>query len=84
MLMMRTSLKALSPALSHLHQPQTQTTSSRTTRSPMQRCVCLHHLYIIITNALQLAMILPMKTVPPHGGNTNPDAHCLHKKTSSK
>ncbi|KAG1817901.1 hypothetical protein EV424DRAFT_1347788 [Suillus variegatus] len=30
----------------------------------------------------ELAMILPMKTVPPCGGNTDPDACHLRKKTS--
>ncbi|KAG2029090.1 hypothetical protein BDR03DRAFT_1051571, partial [Suillus americanus] len=33
---------------------------------------------------VELAMILPMKTVPPRGGNTNPDARHLRKKTSLK
>ncbi|KAG1847000.1 hypothetical protein DFJ58DRAFT_730327 [Suillus subalutaceus] len=36
-----------------------------------------------ISNA-ELAMILPMKTVPPCGGNTDHDARHLRKKTSSK
>jgi hypothetical protein len=32
----------------------------------------------------QLADVLPMKTVPPRGGNTDPDTHHLRKKPSTK
>ncbi|KAJ8581380.1 hypothetical protein M405DRAFT_868725 [Rhizopogon salebrosus TDB-379] len=36
-----------------------------------------------ISNA-ELADVLPMKTVPSRGGNTDPDAHHLRKKPSTK
>jgi hypothetical protein len=38
----------------------------------------------LLLTVLQLADVLPMKTVPSRGGNTDPDAHHLRKKPNTK